>query len=88
MRGPIGPPRRGGEAGQYHFPSALTEPKSANQPRDAKTYQRANNDGVKNPIWGKIFAKLYAVWSKIRLSGKIIWLKPCLFKKKIVFLHV
>ena len=33
--------------------------------RDAKTYQRANNVGVKNPIWGKIFAKFHAV-----LSGK------------------
>ena len=33
--------------------------------RDAKMYQRANNVGVKNPIWGKISAKFYTV-----LSGK------------------
>ena len=32
--------------------------------RDAKTYQRANNIGVKNSILGKIFAKFYAVMSR------------------------
>ena len=88
MRGPIGPPRRGGEAGQYPFPSALTEPKSANQPRDAKTYQCANNDGVKNPIWGKIFAKFYAVWSEIRFLGKIILAQTMFIFLKNAFLHV
>ena len=32
--------------------------------RDAKTYQRAKNVDVKNPILGKIFAKLYPVLSR------------------------
>ena len=32
--------------------------------RDAKTYQFANNVGVKNPISGKIFAKFDAVFDK------------------------
>ena len=31
---------------------------------DAKTYERANNVSVKNPISGKIFAKFYAVLSR------------------------
>ena len=33
--------------------------------RDAKTYQRANNVGVKNPISGKILAKFYAGLSRM-----------------------
>ena len=32
--------------------------------RDAKTYKRVNNVCVKNSIWGKIFAKFYAVLSR------------------------
>ena len=43
--------------------------------RAAKTYQRANNVGVKkNPIWGKIFAKFYAA-----LSGKWVMAQFCTF---------
>ena len=38
------------------FPRGLT--------RDGKMYQRANNVGVKNPIFGQIFAKFDAVLSR------------------------
>ena len=43
--------------------------------RDANLYQRANNVGVKkNHIWGKIFAKFYAV-----LSVKSVMAQFCIF---------
>ena len=54
----------------------------AQRPRDVKTYQCANNVGVKNPILGKIYAKFYTV-----LSRKLVMSQFCVFLVAF-FLHI